>query len=42
MRILAIRGRNLTALAGDFQVDFEDGPLSGAGLFAITGPTGAG
>ncbi|WP_404384686.1 AAA family ATPase [Caenispirillum salinarum] len=42
MRILAIRGRNLTALAGEFEVDFEDGPLSGAGLFAITGPTGAG
>lgn len=42
MRILAIRGRNLTALAGEFEVNFEDGPLSGVGLFAITGPTGAG
>ncbi|SOD90715.1 AAA family ATPase [Caenispirillum bisanense] len=42
MRILAIRGRNLTSLAGDFAVDFEDGPLAAAGLFAITGPTGAG
>lgn len=42
MRILAIRGRNLTALAGEFAVEFEDGPLGGTGLFAITGPTGAG
>lgn len=42
MRILAIRGRNLTALSGDFVVDFEADPLSAAGLFAITGPTGAG
>lgn len=42
MRILAIRGRNLTALAGDFAVDFESDPLAAAGLFAITGPTGAG
>jgi len=42
MRILAIRGRNLASLAGDFSVDFEAEPLASAGIFAITGPTGAG
>ncbi|MCC2111981.1 MAG: AAA family ATPase, partial [Hyphomicrobiales bacterium] len=42
MRIAAISGRNLASLAGDFRVDFETEPLSGAGLFAITGETGAG
>ena len=42
MRIFAIRGRNLASLAGDFELDFEKPPLAGAGLFAITGETGAG
>lgn len=42
MRILAIRGKNLASLAGDFEVDFQAEPLASAGLFAITGPTGAG
>jgi exonuclease SbcC len=42
MKILAIRGRNLASLAGDFEVDFEQEPLKSAGLFAISGPTGAG
>jgi exonuclease SbcC len=42
MRVLAIRGRNLASLAGDFEVDFEAPPLADAGIFAITGPTGAG
>ena len=42
MRILAIRGSNLASLAGDFAVDFANGPLGDAGIFAITGPTGAG
>lgn len=42
MKILAIRGKNLTALAGEFAVDFQAQPLASAGLFAITGPTGAG
>ncbi|MFZ5480395.1 MAG: AAA family ATPase, partial [Myxococcota bacterium] len=42
MRIVAIRGRNLASLAGDFAVELDDGPLAGVGLFAITGPTGAG
>lgn len=42
MRIVAIRGRNLASLAGDFEIDFEAAPLVDAGIFAITGPTGAG
>ena len=42
MRILAIRGKNLASLAGDFDVDFQAEPLASAGLFAISGPTGAG
>jgi len=42
MRILALRGRNLASLAGEFAIDFEAAPLAQAGLFAITGPTGAG
>ena len=42
MKILAIRGKNLASLAGDFVVDFEQEPLKSAGLFAISGPTGAG
>ena len=42
MKILAIRGRNLASLAGDFVVDFQQEPLYSSGLFAITGATGAG
>jgi exonuclease SbcC len=42
MRILAIRGRNLASLAGDFTIDFLQEPLASAGLFAISGQTGAG
>lgn len=42
MRILAIRGENLASLAERFDIDFESEPLRGAGLFAITGETGAG
>ena len=42
MRILAIRGRNLASLAGEFALCFHEEPLNGAGLFTICGPTGAG
>jgi exonuclease SbcC len=42
MKILAIRGRNLASLAGDFEIHFHREPLVSAGLFAICGPTGAG
>ena len=42
MRILAIRGRNLASLEGEFAVDFSAEPLANAGVYAISGPTGAG
>jgi exonuclease SbcC len=42
MKILAIRGKNLASLEGEFNIDFESEPLKSAGIFAITGPTGAG
>ncbi len=42
MKILAIRGKNLASLAGEFAIEFDRPPLDRAGLFAITGATGAG
>ncbi len=42
MKILAIRGRNIASIEGDFELDFRREPLASAGLFAIVGPTGAG
>lgn len=39
MKILAIRGRNLASLEGDFEIDFTVEPLLSAGIFAISGPT---
>lgn len=42
MRILAIRGENLASLSDPFEVDFEAEPIRTSGIFAITGPTGAG
>lgn len=42
MKILAIRGRNLASLEGEFDIDFTVEPLFSAGIFAISGPTGAG
>ena len=42
MRILAIRGKNLASLADEFEILLNKGELQNAGLFAITGQTGAG
>ena len=42
MKILRIGVKNLASLAGEFEVDFEREPLASSGLFAISGPTGAG
>lgn len=42
MRILTIRLRNLASIEGTFEVDFTKEPLRTAGIFAISGPTGAG
>ncbi|EKF54420.1 SMC domain-containing protein [Galbibacter marinus] len=42
MKILAIRIHNLASLGGKTVIDFTNEPLSSAGIFAITGPTGSG
>ena len=42
MEITKIIIRNLTSLAGEHVIDFTQEPLRSAGLFAITGDTGAG
>lgn len=42
MKILSIKGKNLASIEGEFSIDFTVKPLVNAGLFAITGPTGAG
>lgn len=42
MKICKVFIRNLNSLKGEFTLDFESDPLKECGLFAITGPTGAG
>lgn len=42
MKLLAIRGKNLASIAGEFEIDFTIEPLRSAGIFAICGATGAG
>ncbi|GGH14823.1 hypothetical protein FAZ19_07150 [Sphingobacterium alkalisoli] len=42
MKILAIRIKNLASLEGQTEIDFTSEPLCSAGIFAITGSTGAG
>ena len=42
MRILRITVHNIASLEGTHSVDFTREPLRGAGLFAISGATGAG
>ncbi len=42
MKILSLRFQNLNSLKGEWKVDFTQPPFSEYGLFAITGPTGAG
>lgn len=42
MKILAIRGKNIASLEGEFAVDFTAEPLASANIFAISGPTGSG
>ena len=42
MRILKIRFKNLNSLAGEWSVDFTHPAYISDGIFAITGPTGAG
>ena len=42
MRLLTVRLLNLNSLSGEHVVRFDEAPLSAAGVFLITGPTGAG
>ncbi|MDG3086078.1 AAA family ATPase [Vibrio hannami] len=42
MKILSLRFKNLNSLKGEWKIDFTQPPFSENGLFAITGPTGAG
>jgi exonuclease SbcC len=42
MRILAVRFKNLNSLTGEWYVDFTHPAYASDGIFAITGPTGAG
>ena len=42
MRILSVRIRNLNSLAGDWTVRLDGPEYESGGIFAITGPTGAG
>ena len=42
MRILQVRFRNLNSLAGEWKIDLMHPAFASDGIFAITGPTGAG
>lgn len=42
MKILSVKFKNLNSLRGEHKIDFSQAPFSETGLFAITGPTGAG
>ncbi|MBU1054582.1 MAG: AAA family ATPase [Proteobacteria bacterium] len=42
MKILGIRFKNLNSLTGEWRIDFTHPDFTSNGIFAITGPTGAG
>ena len=42
MKILQLRFKNLNSLQGEWQIDFTDPNYLANGIFALTGPTGAG
>ena len=42
MRILKVRFKNLNSLAGEWDIDLTHPAFAADGIFAITGPTGAG
>lgn len=42
MRILSVRFKNLNSLYGEWEIDFTRPEYTAEGIFAITGPTGAG
>ncbi|MBA2726907.1 MAG: hypothetical protein H0U49_01875 [Parachlamydiaceae bacterium] len=42
MKIIRIYLKNLNSLRGEFDINLENEPFASSGIFAITGPTGAG
>lgn len=42
MKIISLRFKNINSLRGEWKIDFTQEPFNSNGLFAITGPTGAG
>ncbi len=42
MKILSLKLQNLNSLEGEWSIDFTHPDFAGGGIFAITGPTGAG
>jgi len=42
MKVLRLRLKNLNSLVGEWEIDFTHPDYAGSGIFAITGPTGAG
>ncbi|MBQ7665271.1 MAG: AAA family ATPase, partial [Synergistaceae bacterium] len=42
MKILDIRFKNLNSLRGEWHIDLQNSAYVNDGIFAITGPTGAG
>ncbi len=42
MKIISVRFQNIHSLKGNNYINFSESPFSDSGLFAITGPTGAG
>ncbi len=42
MRIKKVKFSNINNLKGDHEISFDQAPLSEAGIFAISGPTGSG
>ena len=42
MKLCKLKLKNLNSFRGETELDFEESPLDGASLVAITGPTGAG
>jgi len=42
MKIMGLRFKNINSLKGEWAIDFRDPEFRDNGLFAITGPTGAG
>jgi len=42
MKLLTLRLLNIQSLQGEWEINFDQEPLSSAGIFAITGDTGAG